>query len=103
MFNADRLDDLSANLSSERNFPGTFHGVQRAFRREARQAVSRRTIHRQTGRIDVPPVADIFYEATPDRPMRMTAPSHARAVPMRITTGAMHIPTVCSCHTLLGS
>jgi len=94
MFNADRLEDLSANLSSERNFPGTFHGVQRAFRREARQAVSRRTIHRQTGRIDVPPVADIFYEATPDRPMRMTAPSHARAVPMRITTGAMHIPTV---------
>merc|ERR1711865_1111242 len=94
MFNADRLEDLSANLSSERNFPGTFHGVQRAFRREARQAVSRRTIHRLTGRIDVPPVADIFYEATPDRPMRMTAPSHARAVPMRITTGAMHIPTV---------
>jgi len=94
VFNIDRLDELSANLSAERNFPGTFQGVQHAFRREAKQAASRRQVMRQTGRLDVPPVADVAYQPTPDRPRRMTAPSHARSIPLRATTRSMHIPSV---------
>ena len=93
----DAHGTFSANLTTERLYPGTFQGVQQAIRREHRssQSTRPRVGTALTGRIDSPNKSHVTYQQTPERPLRETATSHLRVVPTRYTSSAQrHMPTV---------
>eukprot|EP00658_Telonema_sp_P-2_P059860 TRINITY_DN48960_c0_g2_i1.p1 TRINITY_DN48960_c0_g2~~TRINITY_DN48960_c0_g2_i1.p1 ORF type:complete len:290 (-),score=46.32 TRINITY_DN48960_c0_g2_i1:392-1261(-) len=77
--------------------PGTFHGVQRAIRREQRNArdLVPQVGSCRTGRKDVPRMIAAQYVHTAERPLRMGSTSHTRVVPARLTQGDLgHMPTM---------